>query len=554
MIIEIELTTQAVNPRRELPPELSGQAGGRVEFQGIVRAEEDGRAIAALEYEAYASMAEPMMRRIVETLAARHPCLFVRVIHRTGIVPAGEIAIHVVAVARHRAAALALVAEFMDRLKEDVPIWKTRAIPAAAEPPRPNGPDGPGARSGSRPAPEQSLRPPGAGEVLAAVRELCHPLAPERVPLADAAGRILRETVCAPEDHPPFDRSAVDGYAVRLDDPAGQFRVVDRIRAGDWKPRELQAGEAVQIATGAALPGGGLQVLMKEEVQVQEATVRVMRRETGTRIRRRGEDCRCGQVLVEAGRELQPGALALLAGAGHTQPLVTRQPRVRHAATGDEIVAPEFAPPPGRIRDSNSTLVRAFFRQRGLGVEQCRLPDDAPAALAALGRGLEGCDLLLVSGGASVGEHDFTRRVLEELGYTLRVNGTNTRPGKPLIVAERGGALAFGLPGNPLAHFVCLNLYVRAALEAFAGAPVAVPFQRGVLADSLPGDGNARETFWPARWHWQSGEAALTPLRWSSSGDLTSLATANALVRVAPGTAGLPPGTVVEFVSTLPFP
>ena len=155
-----------------------------------------------------------------------------------------------------------------------------------------------------------------------------------------------------------------------------------------------------------------------------------------------------------------------------------------------------------------------------------------------------------MSGGASVGQHDFTRQLLEHLGYTVHVSKTNTRPGKPLVVAERGKSLALGLPGNPLAHYVCLNLYVRAALDGFSGRPQESAFSQGILAAAIDSDANSRETFWPAHGRRQGRIASLTPLRWHSSGDITSLATANALIRVGGGTKSLPPGSYVEFLWT----
>ena len=389
-----------------------------------------------------------------------------------------------------------------------------------------------------------------ASDVLALVNQLCRPLDAERVALADAASRVLREPVCAPEDQPPFDRSSVDGFAVRQADLASTFRIVDEIRAGDWKPRALQPGEAVRIATGGALPGEDLRVVMKEDAQVEADRLTVLRHDDERNIRVRGEDARAGQVLVETGAILSPGALALLASAGCARPLVTRQPRVRHIATGNEIVPPEQMPERGQIRDSNSTLVRAFLGQWGIEVEQLRAGEDKDAIQPAISHRSSATDLLLISGGASVGEHDFTRRLLEEVGFTIHVSKTAARPGKPLIVAQRGNTVAFGLPGNPLAHFVCLNLYVRAALEALMGQSARTAFTPGVLAADLTAGGNARETFWPARWRLQDGFVMLTPLRWSSSGDLTALATANALIRVTAGLEQFQRGSRVEFVCT----
>jgi molybdopterin molybdotransferase len=526
MQIDITLTAEPIEGRPDWPGERAGQAGAVARFRGIVRGEEDGRPIVALEYEAYASMAEPVMRRILDELGAAHPCQYVRVIHRVGVVPIGEAAIEVLVASAHRGEAFALLAAFMDRLKQDVPIWKCRALSGGAV---------------------------SADEAMARVRQFCPALGTERVSLAEAAGRTLREAIGAPEDQPAFDRSAMDGYAVRLDESATRLRVVDDIRAGDWKPRSLQPGEAVRIATGGALPDAGLCVVKREDTTRADDTVTVLRRETERHIRFRGEDARAGQVLVEAGTVLRPGPLALLASLGHAQPLVSRLPRVGHVATGSEIVPPEQPPGPGQIRDSNSTLVRAFFGRWGIVPESSRVPEDEAAARAAIARhlapGVE-ADLLLVSGGASVGEQDFTRRLLADLGFTLLVQGTKARPGKPLLVGRRGRTLAFGLPGNPLAHFVCLHLYARAALQALAGRQESPHFETGTLAATLDGGENPRETFWPAQRIGRDGMVLLAPLRWSSSGDLTALATANALIRVASGAGSLPAGSHVPFLDT----
>ena len=398
--------------------------------------------------------------------------------------------------------------------------------------------------------PAANSRVASANEVLKLVREICCPLAPARVSLSNAVGRILRELICAAEDEPSFDRSSVDGFAVRLDDTTARFRVVDEIRAGDWKPRQLQSGQAVRIATGGALPGDGLQVVMREDVEREGEFASVLRRDDERNIRFRGEDARAGQILIEPGIRLQPGTLGLLASVGCVQPLVTTLPRVLHIATGNEIVPPEETPQRGQIRDSNSTLVRSFLGQWHIEPTQLRVPEDETAARAALEAWARDADLILISGGASVGEHDFTRHLLEQLGFTIHISQTTTRPGKPLIVAQHGNTVAFGLPGNPLAHFVCLNLYVRAALAAFAGSPAESVCLTGVLIAELVADGNARETFWPAHWRLRDGVATLTPLRWSSSGDLTALASANGLIRVTAGAMRLERGTWVEFFPT----
>jgi molybdopterin synthase catalytic subunit len=313
MEIAVQLTHKPIAKQRP-PPDAT--AGAWVEFRGVVRGEEAGQPIAAIEYESYSPMAEREIRRLLTELAADKPCLAARVIHRLGVVPVGEAAIYVGIAGRHRAEAFALLAGFMDRLKVDVPIWKRRAVPLAP-----------------LPEPATSSAATALDEVLARVRSLCEPLAIERVELARAVDRVLREPVCAPEDQPAFDRSAVDGFALRVDDLAQEFRIVDRLRAGDWRPRELACGEAVQIATGGALPASGLQVVMKEDARVTGDRVQILRREATRYVRLRGEDCRAGDPLVAAGARLSPGGVGLLASLGGDAP-VGHLPATR-AARGD---------------------------------------------------------------------------------------------------------------------------------------------------------------------------------------------------------------------------
>jgi molybdopterin molybdotransferase len=355
--------------------------------------------------------------------------------------------------------------------------------------------------------------------------------------LADALGSILREDVKATEDQPAFDRSAVDGFVVRVDDVSEGFRIVGEIRAGDGQPHELASGEARRIATGAAVPAGG-EVIMLEDSAESQSVVRFSRRGRN-HVRRRGEDAREGNVLVAEGTRLGPGAIALLASVGWVRPKVTRGLDVLHVATGNELVPAEENPEAGQIRDSNSPLVAAWARMRGIHVRQKRVAEDAEA----LRHAVEGRrDLLLVSGGASVGGHDCTAEVLDAEGFEILVTKVAVRPGKPLIVGRRGEEWAFGLPGNPLSHFVCLHVFVDVALAVMRGESHAPMIAQGRVLSEVPG--NPRETWWPA----VEEVAGLRPLRWTSSGDLTALATSNALVRIP--VSGLAAGSEAEFIRT----
>lgn len=361
----------------------------------------------------------------------------------------------------------------------------------------------------------------------------------ERVDLAAADGRILREPVMSPQDQPAFDRSAMDGFVVLALDDSASFRVVDEIRAGEWKQRKLQPGEAVRIATGAAIPSEGCEVVTLEDTIEEGKTVRFKRRGRGN-IRSRGEDARTGDMLVAAGRRISPGVAGLLAGAGCVSPLVTRPLVALHVATGSEIVPPEATPSPGQIRDANSSMVGTWARLRGIEFRQTRVTEDESALLKAI----EGeRDLLLVSGGSSVGGQDNTGEALAKAGFEILVDQVMVRPGKPVIVGRRGDEWAFGLPGNPLSHFVCLHLFVAAAVAAMEGGAPRPRIRNRVVATAVAG--NLRETWWPSI----AESRSIRPLRWRSSGDLTSLARADALLRVPP--SGLAAGADAEFVRAL---
>jgi len=388
-------------------------------------------------------------------------------------------------------------------------------------------------------------------EALQIIRAKCAVIDARRIPLKESHRRILRENVLAKEDAPPFDRSAMDGFAVRMNDPSGQFSVVDEIRAGAWKPRSLQVGQAVRIYTGAPLPCADLTVLMQEDVAVEGETMRprAHSRSAERNIRFQGEDARRGALLVPAGRRLDAGEIAILASAGYAHPLVSRAPLILHYVTGDELAAPDAALAPGQIRDCNSAIMRALLANDGLDVEAGRLPEDYERSLGCLRADLEStADALLISGGASVGAHDYTRRLLEALGFEIHFTQVRVRPGKPLIFATRGAQMAFGIPGNPLAHFVCHPLFIRTALNRMQGLNSVPRFFNGFLADPLECEPGPRETFWPARLELARRGFTLHALRWESSGDITVLNGVQALMRVPPDTGPQPAGAEISFL------
>ena len=266
-------------------------------------------------------------------------------------------------------------------------------------------------------------------------------------------------------------------------------------------------------------------------------------------IRRRGENRRAGDVVVAAGTRLGPPELAALASAGVSQPLVTQRPRCAHVATGNELVSPDQTPAGAQIRDSNSILVASLLARHGADlVSQIRVRDDLASAQAALA-GLPAHDVLLISGGASVGDLDFARPVLTALGYTLHFQQVNLRPGKPLVFASRGDQLAFALPGNPVSHWVTFHLFIVPLLQKLATGIDRAPVRlRGVLAAGSPRPiADARQTIWPARASFVDGQYRLNLQPLASSGDSSGLVGANALVPLPPN--GLDPAQPVDFIS-----
>lgn len=361
---------------------------------------------------------------------------------------------------------------------------------------------------------------------------LAAPLPVERVPLAAAAGRVLREPVTAPEDQPPFDRAAIDGYVAALDVPAGAtVRLVGDIPMGDLAPAAPPPGAALRLFTGSAVPAGPVGLVMHEDTTADPAagTVTLRVAPSAAFIRRRASQARADDLLLAPGTMLHAGALALLASVGLVTPLVARRARVAHLVTGGELIAPEAPAQSGRIRDSNSTLVAALLADASAElVAHARAGEGYEATAAACAGLLEAApDLLLVSGGSSGGAHDHTARLLVAHGFTLVVEQVASRPGKPLIVGVRGAQIAFGLPGNPLSHFVCFHLFVARVLARLAGAAPA-PLLRLPLAPGAALRPHPRETWWPAT----RVAKGYSPLPWADSSDLTALVRTHALLRV----------------------
>lgn len=370
------------------------------------------------------------------------------------------------------------------------------------------------------------------------------------VPLAAALGRVLAEGVAADRDYPPFDRSMMDGYAARSADGEAARRVVGEVSAGRTFDRALEPGEAVAIMTGAPLPAGADAVVPVEQSQAGgDRTVRFLTPvAAGACVARRGGEVAAGTRLLEPGRPIGPAEIAVAATVGRAELPVYARPRVAILSTGDEIVPPGMPlASPAHVRDANGPMLAALLARLGgevVATERCR--DDVEALRGSIAGLLASAEVLVVSGGASMGRYDFVPPLLKESGFDLRVTKLRIRPGKPFVFGVRpgDGRFAFGLPGNPVSAFACTLRLAARLLRRMQGLPAGAAWVEAPLAEALPTENGPREFYQPAVW---SG-SAVRPLKWIGSADVFTLAKANALLVRPEGDPPRPAGATVRLL------
>lgn len=394
-------------------------------------------------------------------------------------------------------------------------------------------------------------------EAIQIVRDQAVPLPSEQVSLDQSLGRILAEDIVADSDLPPFDRAQMDGYALRSDDVKEvpvRLKIAGESAAGRGWHQELLQGQAVRIMTGAPVPSGAdsvQQVELTTELRDRTVVEILETVQAGRSIVRRGSEIQEGQTVLRAGIPINAAMIATLASFGYAQVRVGKAPSVAVLATGSELVDVDEKPGQDQIRESNNHSVGAYARLVNANVERLPLTLDETSTLARrIGEAAQRCDMIITSGGVSMGVYDFTKSALSSLGAELFFERVALKPGKPTVFAKLpNGTIVFGLPGNPVSVSVTFNLFVRTAILVMQGALDPAPKRESaVLAKTVKG-AIERESYLPVQLL-TNDDAQLVafPLKWGGSSDFVGFSQATALVIVPAGVKEIEAGEVVKVV------
>ena len=376
----------------------------------------------------------------------------------------------------------------------------------------------------------------------------------ERVPFQKSLGRVIAENLTATSDIPPFYRSSMDGYAVLAADvehPPVELRIAGESRAGGGIPGTLKSGEAIATMTGAPVPEGANAVQVIEQCEIIDGgrKVRILKPvKNQENIAPRGSEAKAGNVVLAAGHLVGPAEIAVMATFGYSEVQVYGKPGVAIFATGDELVEFDQMPQPDQIRNSNAYCLASQLRLMGLEADYLGIVrDDREELRQKMLSGLER-DVLIVTGGVSMGEYDFVRDVFQDLKLEILFSKVAIKPGKPTVFARRGNNLVFGLPGNPISALITFECFVRPVLGRLCGmANPELPRMKGeLLADMRQSPG--RTAFLPAWVTWQDDGWKVDPLRWKSSADIIGFTGANATFIFPKNRDLLSRGEIVEIM------
>lgn len=380
------------------------------------------------------------------------------------------------------------------------------------------------------------------------------PTSVEHIALGNALNRVLAEDIPCDGDSPPFDKSMVDGYAIRSSDVQSgikAFQVIDEVLAGRVSQCEVKAGQAISIMTGAPLPRGADAVVMHEQTTRDAATVFIaVPVKAGQNILRRAAEMQQGEVVLKAGDLLRAASLGLLASVNRTHISCFSPVQISLLTTGDEIVEPGEVLPVGHIRNSNASLLQGLILSAGAQSKYMGIAKDTHEQLwQSIRTGLQS-DVLIITGGVSAGKVDLVPDVLKQLGVQAVFHKVALKPGKPLFFGKRGTTLIFGLPGNPVSSLVGFELFLRPALRKLSGLPA--PYLTPLLAVQLQSDfqhRSDRPTYHPVKLNTHVKPWQVTPVAWKGSADLRSISLADTFAVFPPGEVRYAAGDWIEVLS-----
>lgn len=388
-------------------------------------------------------------------------------------------------------------------------------------------------------------------EALRLIRENVRPPGTERLAVAECTGRILAEDIVARRANPPFNKAAMDGFAARASDlvqlPA-ELALTGESFAGGWPEFHVGPGQCARITTGAPVPEGADVVVMVEHTEaLPDGRIRIREAPADSNICAEGEDMAEGQTVLRAGRLLTPLRVGVAASAGHGRLTVRRLPSVALVCTGSEVVEPPAQPSRGQIYNSNGPILSALLVPVSSEFQYLTIAADTPDSLEqAFRRGLE-TDLLVITGGVSVGMFDLVPDLLRKAGVEILFHRCAIKPGKPVLFGVHGGGCVFGLPGNPLSSFIIFQVLVRAALAHMAGADDVPPdWRTGIVTEGFPNK-PARKNFKPCLVSAVEGVNRVEMIASRGSADIMSASRANAIAAIPRGVESVQTGQEIEF-------
>lgn len=400
-------------------------------------------------------------------------------------------------------------------------------------------------------------KPIPVAEAVERIMQHVHKMGTETLPLQQTYGRILAEPIIAKHDVPPFDRSPYDGFAIRAADSAGAsgeqrkaFRVIGEIGAGYTADRAVEEGEAFRIMTGALIPEQADAVVMLEQtVETEEGFTLRKPFETGENISRQGEDAKRGEVLIKAGTVIHPGTIALLATFGYANVCVAKRPAAGILSTGTELLGVAEELQPGKIRNSNGPMIEAQLSRLGIESKSYgMMEDNLDACTEIVKHALAETDVLITTGGVSVGDYDYLPAIYERLGAKVLFNKVSMRPGSVTTVAVLDGKLLFGLSGNPSACFTGFELFARPAILSMMGCTAPfMPRIEAVLGEDFKKP-NPFTRFVRASWYMTEEGIEAVPAGFNKSSAVSSIARGNCIIVLPSGTRGYERGMKVDVL------